>query len=158
KPEWGGVTRFTWNRGYLTLEGGELHVHTATDADAWTGNAYLRDQRVTAELTPLAGGSHLVSARVQGTARFYAGGFESGEAVIVRQDHGATVLARTPFVAEPGRRYRLELEVLGDRLALSIDGKPLLTATDNLYRYGMAGVRMASAGRMSVARLTVEDF
>jgi hypothetical protein len=156
--EWGGVTRFTWNRGYFTLEDGRMHVHTATDADAWTGNAYLRDTKVTAWLTPLAGISHLVSARVQGTSRFYAAGFEAGEAVIVRQDHGTTVLARVPFAAEPGRDYRIEFGVIGDKLSLSVDGMALLTATDAAYRYGMAGVRMASAGRMSIGRLEVEDF
>ena len=156
--EWGGVTRFTWNRGYFTLEDGGLHVHTATDADAWTGNAYLRDARVTAWLTPLAGASHLVSARVQGTSRFYAAGFDAGEAVIVKEDHGTTALARVPFSAELGREYRIEFGVIGDKLTLSVDGVELLTATDGAYRYGMAGVRMASAGRMSIGRLEIEDF
>ncbi|MDO8360230.1 MAG: ADP-ribosylglycohydrolase family protein [Devosia sp.] len=156
--EWGGVTRFTWNRGYFTLEEGRLNVHTATDADAWTGNAYLRDTRVTARLTPLAGTSHLVSARAQGTSRFYAAGFEAGEAVIVRQDHGTTVLAKAPFAAELGREYRIEFAVIGDKLTLSVDGMALLSATDGAYRYGMAGVRMASAGRMSIGRLEIEDF
>ncbi|MBI4921296.1 MAG: ADP-ribosylglycohydrolase family protein [Devosia nanyangense] len=158
KLEWGGVTRFTWNRGYFTLEDGRMHVHTATDADAWTGNAYLRDTRVTAWLTPLAGSSHLVSARVQGTSRFYAAGVEAGEAVIVKEDHGTTVLAKAPFAAELGREYRIELAVIGDRLSLTVDGVALLSATDGAYRYGMAGIRMASAGRMSIGRLEIEDL
>lgn len=158
KPEWGGITRFTWNRGYATLEAGELHLHTADNADMWTGNAYLRDTKVTADLTPLAGASHLISARVQGTSRFYAAGFLNGEAVILREDHGTTVLARAPFAAKLGQRYKLELSVIGDKLTLSIDGRQVLTATDATYRYGMAGLRMSSAGRMSVARLEIEDF
>ncbi len=156
--EWGGVTRFTWNRGHATLEDGEIHLHTATDADMWTGNAYLRDQRVTAELTPLAGRSHLVSARVQGTSRFYAGGFDGDDVVLLREDHGTEVLARAPFAHAPGRRYRLELRAMGDRLALSVDGRELLTAADGAYRYGMAGLRMRSAGRMKIKRLEIEDF
>ena len=41
KPEWGGITRFTWNRGHWSLQDGVIHAHTAEDADAWTGNAYL---------------------------------------------------------------------------------------------------------------------
>ena len=68
----------------------------AEDADAWTGNAYLRDVTVTADLTPLAGSSHLVAARVQGTSRFYAAGFDGDDVVIVKEDHGTTVLARAP--------------------------------------------------------------
>jgi hypothetical protein len=100
----------------------------------------------------------LISARVQGTSRFYATGFEGGEAVILREDHGTTVLARTPFAAERGRRYAIELEVRGAALTLRVDGEELLTATDSTYRYGMAGLRMASGGRMLVHRLEIEDF
>jgi hypothetical protein len=155
--EWGGITRFTWNRGHWTIQDGAIHAHSAGDADAWTGNAYLRDATVRAEITPLSGRSHLISARVQGTSRFYAAGFEGDEAVIVREDHGTTVLARAPFAAEAGRRYRLELEVNGEQIVLRVDGEELLHASDGAFRYGMAGVRMASAGRMQVHRLEIED-
>ena len=156
--EWGGITRFTWNRGHWSLQDGAIHAHAPRDADAWTGNAYLRDVWVRATLTPLAGRSHLITARVQGTSRFYAAGFEGDEAVIAREDHGTTVLARAPFRAVAGRAYQLELEATGGRLELWADGTRLLTATDTTFRYGMAGLRMASGGRMSVARLEIEDF
>ena len=157
KQEWGGITRFTWNRGHWTIADGRIHAHSAADADAWTGNAYLRDVKVTAEVTPLAGVSHLVVARAQGTSRFYAAGFEGDEAVILREDHGTNVLARAPFAREIGREYMLSLIAKGDTLSLGIDGKHILTATDTTFRYGMAGLRMASAGRMSVGRLEVEE-
>lgn len=158
KPEWGGITRFTWNRGHWSLQNGVIHAHTAEDADAWTGHAYLRDVTVTADLIPLAGRSHLVSARVQGTARFYAGGIEDGEAVIVKQDHGATVLARTPYDARPGEPLVISLTAEGEALTLSINGEKLLGATDGTFRYGQAGLRMASAGRMTVQRLEVAEL
>jgi hypothetical protein len=155
--EWGGITRFTWNRGHYSIADGAIHVHTSRDADAWTGNAYLRDVSVAADITPLAGRSHLISARVQGTSRFYAAGFESGDLVIARENHGTTVLARVPFEIELGRRYRLELKAIGDVLTASVDGREVLTASDPTFRYGMAGVRMASAGRMQLHRLEIED-
>jgi hypothetical protein len=158
KQEWGGVTRFTWNRGHWSIQDGAIHAHSAKDADAWTGNAYLRDVRVKAEITPLAGRSALASARVQGTSRFYAAGFEGDELVIVRENHGTTVLARAPFAVAHGQRYALELSVIGDQITLKIDGREVLTASDAMFRYGMAGVRMASGGRMQVHRLEVEDF
>ena len=143
---------------HWTLQNGLIHAHTAEDADAWTGNAYLRDVRISADITPLAGASHLVSARVQGTSRFYAGGLEDGEAVIVRQDHGATILARCPFAAETGRPYRVEFTARDEHLVLSIDGVEVLTASDGAFAYGMAGLRMASAGRMAVAGLEIEEL
>ncbi|OEO31072.1 hypothetical protein VW23_018065 [Devosia insulae DS-56] len=158
KQEWGGITRFTWNRGHWSLQDGVIHAHTAEDADAWTGNGYLRDVTVTADLTPLAGKSHLVAARVQGTSRFYAAGFQDGEAVILKQDHGTTVLAWAPFVVKSGEAHKLALTVVGDKLTLSVDGKALVSATDGQFRYGQAGLRMASAGRMTVARLEVVEL
>ena len=112
---------------------------------------------VTATRTPLAGRSHLVAARVQGTSRFYAAGLEGDEAVILREDHGTTILARIPFAREHGRDYRFALTATGDALSLSIDGKDVLAATDATFRYGMAGLRMGSAGRMTIARFEVED-
>jgi hypothetical protein len=156
--EWGGITRFSWNRGHWSLQDGVIHTHTAEDADAWTGNAYLRDSRVTAELMPLAGQSHLVSIRVQGTSRFYAGGFEGDELVLVREDHGTSILARTAFRRELGVDYTLALTAKGDTLTLAVDGQERLTATDSAFAYGQAGLRMASHGRMAVSRLIVEDF
>ncbi|MCK3780885.1 ADP-ribosylglycohydrolase family protein [Ensifer sesbaniae] len=155
--EWGGITRFTWNRGHWSLQQGRIHAHTATDADAWTGNAYLRDVSVTAELQPLSGASHLVMARAQGTSRFYAAGFENGEAVILLENHGTTILARKPFRIEHGRSYAVDLTVEGGKLTLSVDGERVLQADDTTLRYGMAGLRMASAGRMSIGRLEVAD-
>ncbi|KSV72805.1 hypothetical protein N183_25325 [Sinorhizobium sp. Sb3] len=155
--EWGGITRFTWNRGHWSLQQGRIHAHTATDADAWTGNAYLRDVSVIAELQPLSGASHLVVARAQGTSRFYAAGFENGEAVILLENHGTTILARSPFRIEYGRSYAVDLTVEGGKLTLSVDGERVLQADDATLRYGMAGLRMASAGRMSIGRLEVSE-
>lgn len=155
--EWGGITRFTWNRGHWSLQQGRIHAHTATDADAWTGNAYLRDVSVIAELQPLSGASHLVVARAQGTSRFYAAGFENGEAVILLENHGTTILARSPFRIEYGRSYAVDLTVEGGKLTLSVDGERVLQAVDATLRYGMAGLRMASAGRMSIGRLEVSE-
>ncbi|QMV00992.1 ADP-ribosylglycohydrolase family protein [Devosia sp. D6-9] len=155
--EWGGITRFTWNRGHWTLQEGRIHAHTAGDADAWTGNAYLRDATIKADLMPLSGASHLVSARVQGTSRFYAAGFQDGEAVILREDHGTKVLASVPFKPEFGKNYAVEFKVEGDKLTLTVDGKQLATAQDSQFKYGMAGLRIATAGRMSIGKFEIVE-
>ncbi|UXN57709.1 ADP-ribosylglycohydrolase family protein [Phyllobacterium zundukense] len=155
--EWGGITRFTRNRGHWSLEQGRIHAHTASDADAWTGNAYLRDISVSADLQPLSGSSHLVVARAQGTSRFYAAGFQDGEAVILVENHGTTILARTPFMPEQGRDYAVSFSVTSDRLILSIDGRFVLQADDRTLCYGMAGLRLASAGRMSIGRFEIVE-
>ncbi len=157
KQEWGGITRFTWNRGHWSLQNGVIHAHTAEDADAWTGHGHMRDVTVSARITPLAGASHLVAARVQGTSRFYAAGFEDGAAVIVKEDHGRTELARVPFERKLGVPVTVALTARGDELVLSVDGAEVARARDGQFAYGQAGLRMASAGRMTIARLEVAE-
>ncbi|WP_291421155.1 ADP-ribosylglycohydrolase family protein [Devosia sp.] len=155
--EWGAISRFTWNRGHWTKQFGRIHGHASSDADMWTGHYYSRDVTVLADLEVLAGQSQLVTARVQGTGRFYAAGFQNGEAVIMKHDFGQTVLASVPFKPEAGRVYRVELAVEGDKLALSIDSKVLGSATDKTFAYGMSGLRLGSAGRMAVDRFAVTE-
>lgn len=155
--EWGAISRFTWNRGHWTKQFDRIHGHASGDADMWTGHYYARDVVVSAELEPLAGQSHLVTARVQGTNRFYAAGFQNGHAVIVKHDFDQTVLASAPFTLEPGRVYCLELSAQGDNLALAIDGHPIVSATDATFAYGMSGLRLGSIGRMAVDSFAVTE-
>jgi hypothetical protein len=67
------------------------------------------------------------------------------------------VLARAPFRREFGRTYSLALEAMGDRLALSVDGKVLLEARDGTLAYGMAGLRLPSAGRMQAGVIEIRE-
>src|SRR5690606_8844263 len=116
---------------------------------------YARDVTVSADIQRLSGVSQLVTARVQGTGRFYAAGFEGDEVVILREDFGTTILARAPFKAETGKSYQFAFSVTGDQLSFAVDGKELIAASDSAYEYGMAGIRLASAGRMSVGRIEI---
>jgi hypothetical protein len=153
--EWGGVTRFTRNRGHWSIADGVIHAHSGTDADCWTGAYDAGDVTVAATLTPLAGRSHLITARAMGACRFYAAGFDEGRIVILKEDFGATLLAELPFQTMPGRRYDLSFSVIGDLLELSVDGEPLLSARDRTFGYGMSGLRLGRPGRMSVSRLSI---
>jgi hypothetical protein len=153
--EWGAITRFTFNRGHWTKSFGRIQGHTAGNADMWTGHYYARDVLVKADIQRLSGVSQLVTARVQGTGRFYAAGFEGDEVVILKEDFGSTVLARAPFQAETGRSYVFDFRVIGNRLSFAVDGQELISAADGDYAYGMAGVRLASAGRLSLGRFEI---
>lgn len=155
--EWGAISRFTWNRGHWTKQDDRIHGHTASDADMWTGHYYARNVTVNADIQRLAGPSQLVTARVQGTSRFYAAGFDGDDVVILKEDFGTTELARAPFNPETGRGYAFSFSVEGDRLAFSVDGKPVLEATDGQYTYGMAGLRIAAPGRMSVGIFEITE-
>ncbi len=155
--EWDAITRFSWNRGYWKLEDGRITGLTASDADLWTGNAYTRDATVTAQVTPLAGQSHLLSIRAQGAGRFYAAGFDDGKVVILKEDFGTSVLNAATFSRELGRSYSLAFAAAGGRLTLSIDGEKMLEAEDDSFAYGMGGLRMAAPGRMSVGVFEITE-
>jgi hypothetical protein len=43
-------------------------------------------------------------------------------------------------------------------LSLALDGHQVLTAQDDTFAYGMAGLRMGSAGRMTIASLSIDDL
>jgi hypothetical protein len=112
---------------------------------------------VTADVQRLSGSSQLVTARVQGTGRFYAAGFEGDEVVILKEDFGTSVLARAPFKVETGGSYEFGFTLVGDQLSFAVDGKVLLEAADGAYAYGMTGIRLASAGRISVGRIEIVE-
>ena len=155
--EWDAITRFTWNRGYWKKDGATITGLTDTDADLWTGHLYTRDAIVSAQITPLSGASHLVSFRAQGTSRFYAAGFEGGKLRIIREDFGKSVLAETDFAVQPGRTYQLEANVQGTSIAVSVDGEKLLTANDDRFAYGQAGLRLGGPGRFAVGKFEIVE-
>ncbi|WP_424983884.1 ADP-ribosylglycohydrolase family protein [Maritalea sp. S77] len=155
--EWEAISRFTWNRGYWTLQDGCIEGLTASDADIWTGHLYARDAKTSANMRPQSGKSHLLSVRAQGTSRFYAAGFENGKAVILKEDFGTTVLAETNFPVEFGKSYQVEVDVIGDKISLSVDGKQLLEAKDDSFAYGQSGVRLKSAGRISIGAFSIHE-
>lgn len=155
--EWGAISRFTWNRGAWKLEDNQITCLTADNADLWTGHAYATNYITRAKIIPLAGESHLLSARAQGAERFYAAGFDGGRLVILHEDFGSKILAEIPMSMTHGEEYLLEFAVHGHDLNLSLNGKLMLSATDETFAYGMAGLRMGSAGRMSASFFEIEE-
>jgi hypothetical protein len=144
--------------GPLDPGGRGIQGHTATDADLWTGNLYATDQSVSARLTPLAGRSHLVSVRAQGTARFYAAGLQDGELVSFARISGPRSSPARPFEAAPGKEVEVVVEAVGDRLSARVEGGPSVEAACGRFRYGMAGLRMAGPGRMRASRLEIREL
>ena len=60
-----------------------------------------------------------------------------------------------PFKPETDRSYQFSFSVQGDALSFAVDGAAAISATDNAYAYGMSGIRLASAGRISVGRIEI---
>ena len=139
-----------WPQAYRIVQNEGTGVITQGTAD-WA------DYRVAATVqVPLASEAGL-AARTGGQRRWY--GFllsADGTARIVREADGRTVLAEAPFAWEFDRDYALELSVAGDRIAGSVDGRPVVEARDGLLAGGGAGLVVGDgcliADAVSVAR------
>ncbi|MEG0854066.1 MAG: ADP-ribosylglycohydrolase family protein, partial [Angelakisella sp.] len=158
KKELASITPFSHNHGSWDIENGRIACMCLEHAEAMTGNYYMTDLSVTGELTPHTGTSHLVSARVQGALRGYYGGFTAEGAAILKNDSGMTVLASCPFDRQYDRSYSVCLTAVGNRLTLSIDGKELLSVTDDTHAYGMAGYAMYGLGRCDFGNMTITEL
>jgi ADP-ribosylglycohydrolase len=157
--EFGSILGFSHNHGAWTVEDGRLNCLSLIHAESMTGSYYMKDVRVTGSIRPLNGASHLVSVRVQGAQRGYYGGFQGADkAAILKNDHGKRkTLCEADFPWEYDQNYTVSIQAKGDQLTLSVDGKPLLTAQDNEYGYGMAGYAMYGMGRASFGDLTIME-
>ena len=111
KEEFNCVTQMTYNRGKWNLEEGRLHVLTNTDAEAYTGNYYSRDVKVSAEVHPHVGLSHNLAFRVKGIMMGYHVGFNGENNVaLIKNDHGKTILAEKDFDWQHSKTYKFEVE------------------------------------------------
>lgn len=148
RMEFGEPTPFSSNDGKAELADGALRFRTEADGQVFTGNYYVRTTAMKADVTPLVGTSAALLLRGQGCRRYYELGF-SGEnrVAAARWENGVrTELASVAFPWSCGETYHLCAEAKGDRLTLTVDGKPLLEARDAHYAYGMAGVCHALGG------------
>jgi hypothetical protein len=161
--EFGSVTPFSHNHGAWELikREGEamMEAMCLEHAEAFTGNYFMRDVVVSGSVVPHRGSSHLVSARVQGARRGYYAGLREGGVAVYRHEAGALAeLASAPFAWRHEERYELRFTAAGDRLALEVNGKPLVEATDGRFAYGMAGYCMYGSGRCGFGDLSIREL
>lgn len=157
--EFGCVTPFSHDGGAWTIEEGRLHLMCYEAAASYSGGHAVGDQRVTAEVSPFAGTSHLVAARCGGAMRGYFAGFDgSGRVSIIRKDFGLERLASAAFDWKPGKDYRLAIEAIGDRVSLFVDGAKLLEARDGRLKSGMMGCGALDAARALYGPFEVEEL
>jgi hypothetical protein len=88
------------------------------------------------ELHEMAG----LVVRARGHRRYYAGVVHDGKASIVRRrDDQLDILVSVPFDFVPNSRQLFEVSAVGDRISLTINGKPIVEAVDASYPSGGAG-------------------
>lgn len=157
--EFGSVTPFSHQGGLWTLLSGRMHLMTDVPALAYTGGYAVRDQRVRATVTPLAGSSHLLGVHAKGAMRSYLAGFDgSGKLAIILRDFGLERLAVADFPWEHDRDYELRFSAIGDKLVLEVDGKTVLSCRDSRHGSGMVACGALSPSRSLYGPFEVEEW
>ena len=146
RMEFGEPTPFSSNGGAAVWENGTLCFRTEGTGQVFTGNYFARDTVIEADAAAAEGARLLL--RGQGIRRYYALGFAApGRVSIVRWDEGERAeLASAPFSWQPGQRCHLAASAVGCSLSLAINGTTVLTADDDRFAYGMAGIAHETAG------------
>ena len=157
--EFGSVTPFSHDGERWNIQGNRMHLMTDTPAFAYTGGYAVRDQRVRATVTPLAGLSHLLGVRAKGAMRSYLAGFDGyGKVSIIRRDFGLDRLDTADFPWEHDRDYDIQFSAVGDRLDLTVDGKTVLSCRDSRHGSGMLACGTLSPSRTLYGPFEVEEW
>ena len=157
--EFGCVTPFSHDGGTWSIESGRLHLMTPVQAASYTGGYRVGDQRITAQVRPLAGDCHMLLVRTQGATRGYWAGLDGQDHVaIYKNDAGFTMLANAEYSWQAGRDYVMALEAIGSSICLSIDGERVLEIDDDRFDSGMLGCGTLSASRALYGPFTVEEL
>lgn len=122
-----------------------------------TGCREWADYAVEADVTPHMAAAAGLAARVQGMRRYYALLLRGGDAVVlVKMRDGETVLAREAFRWSFDRTYALALQVVGDRVTASLDGRELFSVRDADLPLDGGGVALVcEEGRTGTRRVAV---
>ncbi len=136
----GNVWRQQWVNGVSELEAWSPHIKVIQNEGTGlliTGTREWQDVTVESNLCIHLAKSAGIAVRVQGMRRYYALlVYRDGFARIVRSLDGETVLAETPHPWTYGETPTFRLQVKGNKLIGTIDGKTVLTATDDALSTG----------------------
>ena len=157
--EFGCVTPFSHDGGTWSIESGRLHLMTPVQAASYTGGYRVGDQRITAQVRPIAGDCHMLLVRTQGATRGYWAGFDGpGHVAIYKNDAGFKRLANAEYSWQAGRDYVMAFEAIGSSICLSIDGEKVLEIDNDRFDSGMLGCGTLRASRALYGPFTVEEL
>lgn len=150
------VTPFSHNLGEWALENNKMLAKSSEGCSAYTGNYYAKDCVVATTLRPLAGESHMLHLQSKGIQRGYYLGFNGqGKVQLLNNHFGQHLIQEVPYEWELGKEYQITVEAKGSQLTLTIDGKQVLTATDDTHSEGMFGYVSLTAGECEIGNFEI---
>lgn len=158
--EFGAVRPFSHDgEGAFSLDNGRMQLMSYGPCFSYTGGHAVQNQRISAELLPLAGGSHLLGLRCRGAASgYFAGLDQNGKAAIFKRDIGFELLASCSFDWKAGKTYKAAFSAEEDRLELFIDGNRILSCKDGRWTSGMQACGSITASRCLYGQFQIEEL
>lgn len=147
RAEYGGISQWTFLRGYWRLQDGAYHGSGPGTNESYSGDMGWHDYRLTVRLVPLLGEGHNINIRVQGSLRSYALGLASGgRLVLYKNEPGAPYrpLAEAPLPWRHGEPYELFLEADRGCLLAGVNGGPQLEWEDSDRPYGHGQIGLSN--------------
>jgi len=124
REESGAISQWTYLRGHWRLEDGGYHGSGPGINETYTGDIDWADYVMSAQVSPVVGEHHLINARVQGALRSYAFGLTPDNTITLYKNEGQyRVLASTEFEWQHGETYTLSLQVEGNKITASVQGR-----------------------------------
>ncbi|MDO5435533.1 MAG: ADP-ribosylglycohydrolase family protein [Clostridia bacterium] len=153
------ITQFSRMKGTAEIGGGVMRV-TCEDVGEWyTGSSMWTDYTAETAITPAGGEEQYALVRVQGAIRGYAAGFRRGKLCVMKNDNGYTVLAETPFEAQPGTEYILKVTAAGNRITAACDGISVTAEdTERPWLRGAVGFGVANGSAAGIRRIAVKGL
>lgn len=105
-----------------------------------TGNRTWGDTHVSAQFQIHAADRTGILVHYQGLCRWLGVIFTRKNLQIIRNYYGEEVLAETNFVYQENQPMQLDIRTCGNRIEVSLDGKPMLSAQDDVLKSGGAGL------------------
>lgn len=155
------ISQMTKLKGLMYLADGQLNLSCADFAEAYTGRHDFCDYKATFFFTPVTGAANQVNVRVQGALRSYAFALlDGGQAAILKNENGYSVLAQTSFPWEAGKEIAVAVTVNGNHITAEIEGMTLDAADESEHPYlvGALGVSVRNGSHSRYRKIVVEPF
>jgi ADP-ribosylglycohydrolase len=157
--ELGTVTPFSVDGGAWDILGDEVQLMNLNPAWAYGGNYYAKDYKISAEVEMYNHAGKFLAIRAQGARRGYLAGFDTHDkAVLYVNDSGLEKLAEVDFKTENNKKYKLELEAVGDVISFYVDDRLALQVSDKRFDNGMYGIGALHSGRGSFRNIRYQDL
>ena len=118
-----------------------------------TGNRTWGNTHVSVQFQIHAADRAGILVHYQGLCRWIGVIFSRQDLRIIRNYYGEETLAETNFIYQENHPMELDIRTCGNRIEVSLDGKPLLSAQDDMLKSGGAGIYIdhgcAGFGRFS---------